>query len=191
MLIEGRSLCFLIAVDNNDIAALKSAGDDPEFTDFLARRDFASLSLSVAVDDGNVVFPEGLLNSPLRDGQGIALDLRIGNDRSIQAGDKQVSGLSKTLDDDRTGVAVHAVVDLGNAAFIRIHRAVTQAEQEMVAPVAAVCPLFGHLQVFGFTDGKFDVDGLVDEMVTSAVEPAVAKVPMGTSSTFSLPLKGA
>ena len=28
----------------------------------------------------------------------------------------------------------------------------------MVAPVTAVCPLFGHLQVFGFTDGKFDVD---------------------------------
>ena len=63
--------------------------------------------------NGNVVFPEGLLNSPLRDGQGIALDLRIGNDRSIQAGDKQVFRVVKDgFDDDRTGVAVHAVVDL-------------------------------------------------------------------------------
>ena len=63
------------------------------------------------------------------------------------------------LDDDRARVAIHAVVDLGDTAFIRIHGAVAQAEQEMVAPAAGVVrSLLGHLQVFGFTDGEFDID---------------------------------
>ena len=63
----------------------------------------------------------------------------------------------------------------------------------MVAPAAAgtISGLFGHLQVFRFTDGKLYVDRVRRRMVTKAVEPAVAKVPTGTSSTFSLPLNGA
>lgn len=87
------------------------------------------------------------------------------------------SGVVKDgFDDDRAGAAVHAVVDLGNAAFIRIYGAVAQAEQEVIAPVIArtVRPLLGHLQVFGFTDGKFDINRIARRMVTKAVEPAVA-----------------
>ena len=52
------------------------------------------------------------------------------------------------------------MVDLGDMAFIGIGGTIAQAEQEMVAPAAAgtISGLFGHLQVFRFTDGKLYVD---------------------------------
>ena len=85
MLVQSSAFGFLITVDDDRIAVLKAIGDDPELTDFLARRDFAVLCLAIAVDDGDVIFTQRLLNGALRYGQRIALDLGIGNDRRIEA----------------------------------------------------------------------------------------------------------
>ena len=47
------------------------------------------------------------------------------------------------------------MVDLDDAAFIRIGRPVAKAQEQMVSPAAGP-GLFRHLQVFRFADGKFD-----------------------------------
>ncbi len=166
---DGSAFPQLLQIVGDDAhAGLDTAVNDPVVLAILrSELHVDDVNLVVRVNSVDLLHALQLLNSDLRNQQGVSANLGFGRDAAELARPKNIARIGERGSDaDSAGLLVHLTIDKLDLAFMRIRFAVGERQRERhgsggVQQVASrfACPR-RQRQIFGVADREVDLDGI-------------------------------